>query len=258
MKRTREDRETTPALPWQRGRRWLRRLCLVSGSSLLLFVGAARLHSALASRAGLEQFAEARAGSAAALGESAAPDLTLWSPKRTAAWQASRTVELGAPIAVVRIPRLALEVPVWEGIDEITLNRGLGHVPGTAVPGTDGNVAIAGHRDGFFRVLKDIVAGDRIELETLDGVRSYEVENTRIVVPKEVSVLEPTAAPVLTLVTCYPFYFVGDAPERFIVRAGVRSATEERGELPRTDGSRSTVPDSSGSPPKTARKRELK
>jgi len=108
---------------------------------------------------------------------------------------------------------------VLPGTDDRILDRALGHVEGTAPPGTDGNSGIAGHRDGFFRGLKDIVPGDAIELDTLDGKESYRVERTWVVDPEDVSVLDPTSTRALTLVTCYPFYFVGSAPRRFIVRA---------------------------------------
>jgi len=103
--------------------------------------------------------------------------------------------------------------------DDGTLDRGVGHIEGTATPGAEGNSGIAGHRDGFFRGLKDIAAGDVIELDTLHGRESYRVERTWIVDPEDVSVLDPTTTRALTLVTCYPFYFVGSAPRRFIVRA---------------------------------------
>jgi sortase A len=121
---------------------------------------------------------------------------------------------------------LHLEVPVLEGTDEPALDRGAGHIEDTALPGTDGNSGIAGHRDGFFRVLKDVTAGDTVELETLSGVQIYRVDRTWIVTPQDVSVLDPTPSPALTLVTCYPFYFVGAAPQRFIVRATRAGGTE--------------------------------
>ncbi len=105
------------------------------------------------------------------------------------------------------------------GTDDRTLDRAVGHIEGTAQPGTDGNSGIAGHRDGFFRGLKDITPGDVIELDTLQGKDVYRVERTWVVNPEDVSVLDPTSTRALTLVTCYPFYFVGSAPRRFIVRA---------------------------------------
>jgi sortase A len=110
-------------------------------------------------------------------------------------------------------------VPVLPGTDDLTLDRAVGHIEDTAQPGRDGNSGIAGHRDGFFRGLKDIAPGDAIELETLRGKGLYRVERTWVVDPEDVSVLDPTPTRALTLVTCYPFYFVGPAPQRFIVRA---------------------------------------
>ena len=105
------------------------------------------------------------------------------------------------------------------GTDDRTLDRGVGHIEGTAPPGADGNLGIAGHRDGFFRGLKDIVVGDVIQLDTVHGTDTYRIERTWVVTPEEVSVLDPTPTQAITLVTCFPFYFVGSAPERFIVRA---------------------------------------
>ena len=114
---------------------------------------------------------------------------------------------------------MGLEVPVLEGTDDLTLNRAVGHIADTAAPGAPGNSGIAGHRDGFFRALKDLTAGDSLELETLQSKETYRVERTWIVDPEDVTVLDPTPTPAVTLVTCYPFYFVGSAPQRYIVRA---------------------------------------
>ena len=108
---------------------------------------------------------------------------------------------------------------VLEGGDDWTLNRAVGHIADTAAPGADGNSGIAGHRDGFFRGLKDVAPGDAVELETIHGTELYRIERTWIVDPENVSVLDPTSQRSVTLVTCYPFYFVGPAPQRFIVRA---------------------------------------
>jgi sortase A len=101
------------------------------------------------------------------------------------------------------------------------LNRGLGWIEGTSRPGEDGNVGIAGHRDGFFRALQDVGPGDVVELETAGSTRQYRVDSIQIVEPNAVHVLAPTDTAVLTLVTCYPFYHVGPAPQRFIVQAGL-------------------------------------
>ena len=126
----------------------------------------------------------------------------------------------GELVGRIAIPRLGVTAIVLEGVGNKTLRRGAGHIPATALPDQDeGNVGIAAHRDSFFRGLKDIQEDDTIELTTLDGTFRYQVEWTKIVKPADVSVLEPTEEPTLTLVTCYPFYFVGSAPQRFIVRA---------------------------------------
>lgn len=126
----------------------------------------------------------------------------------------------GELVGRLAIPRLGVTAIVLEGVDKKTLRRGAGHIPATALPDQDeGNVGIAAHRDSHFRGLKDIQEDDTIELTTLDGTFRYRVEWTKIVKPADVSVLEPTDEPALTLVTCYPFYYVGSAPKRFIVRA---------------------------------------
>ncbi len=119
----------------------------------------------------------------------------------------------------IDIARLGVSVMVLEGFDGKTLRRGAGHIPGTALPGQAGNVGISAHRDTFFRPLRNIRAGDVISVTTLDGQYQYKVETTKVVSSKDVSVLAATGSEVLTLVTCYPFYYVGAAPERFVVRA---------------------------------------
>jgi len=181
----------------------------------LVVWGAFHFGVASATRKDLERFAALQT----VLAASGAPDQTLWSRERIHAWKAAIDDPAPAPLAVLRIPKIRLEVPVLSGTDERTLDRAVGHIEDTAQPGTVGNAGIAGHRDGFFRGLKDLAAGDAIELETLQGKDVYRVERIWIVDPDDVSVLDPTSAPALTLVTCYPFYFIGSAPQRFIVRA---------------------------------------
>ena len=122
-------------------------------------------------------------------------------------------------IGRIEIPRLLLSVVVVEGIDKTTLRRAVGHIPGTALPGQPGNVGLAGHRDTFFRPLKDLRIKDEVQFSTLQGDFKYEVESLRVVEPDNVGVLAASAENVLTLVTCYPFYYVGPAPQRWIVRA---------------------------------------
>ena len=137
----------------------------------------------------------------------------------SAAPQDPPTVAAGDLIGHIEIPRLGLSVVVVEGIGGRDLRRAVGHIPGTALPGQPGNAAIAGHRDTFFRPLKDILVDDIIVLTTQLGEHRYRVVWSRMTTPDDVAVLDPTRNAVLTLVTCYPFYFVGPAPDRFIVRA---------------------------------------
>jgi sortase A len=119
----------------------------------------------------------------------------------------------------IEIPRLGLSEVVMEGVDTTTLGRAVGHIPGTAQPGDAGNVGLAGHRDTFFRRLKDLKIEDEIRVSTLKGIFKYQVVSLRIVEPENVGVLAPSGENVLTLVTCYPFYFVGPAPRRWVVQA---------------------------------------
>jgi sortase A len=183
--------------------------------------GALSLDGAMGARRELQRFAtvHAAAGQASVLPPGGTPDQSLWSAARVAAWRGASEAPAPPPLAVLRIPKIQLEVAVLPGTDDHTLNRAVGLIEGTAPPGTPGNAGIAGHRDGFFRGLKDIGPGDALELETSRGKEVYRVERTWIVGPEDVSVLDATPTPAVTLVTCYPFYFVGPAPERFIVRA---------------------------------------
>lgn len=149
------------------------------------------------------------------------PDFSLWDSKRIQAYKESLVNQFDPPLAVLRINHIQLEVSVFEGTDEITLNRALGHIPGTANFGSNGNIGIAGHRDGFFRGLKDLKLGDVIEISTSREARDYTVDKILIVKPEDVWVLSPRTSPSLTLVTCYPFYFAGHAPERYIIQASL-------------------------------------
>jgi sortase A len=125
----------------------------------------------------------------------------------------------GSIVGRLEIPRLGLRAMVLEGVTPRTLALALGHIPGTALPGTAGNVGIAGHRDTLFRVLRGVRAGDAIVLTTLEGSYEYRVKSYEVVGPRETRVLNDSPQPSLTLVTCYPFYYIGPAPERFIVHA---------------------------------------
>ena len=145
-------------------------------------------------------------------------DMSSWSPKRAERYRESAHAA-AVPLAVLRIPALKLAVPVFDGTTEQNLNRGAGRIPGTARIGEPGNLGIAAHRDGFFRVLKDVQIGDALLVERLGATDAYRIVSTVIVDPSDVSVLEPTASHSVTLVTCFPFYYVGSAPQRFIVHA---------------------------------------
>ena len=124
-----------------------------------------------------------------------------------------------AVIGRIEIPRLNLTAMIVEGVEEGDLLRGAGHVPGTALPGEPGNLAIGGHRDTFFRPLRNIRNNDIIVVTTLHDTYQYAVTSTEITGPDDTKVLDPTPDPMLTLISCYPFSYVGPAPERFIVRA---------------------------------------
>lgn len=182
------------------------------GAALVLFVLHGRMSAASAQEAALVAFRT----------QPAAANQALWSESRKRRYQKARTENAEhAPAGVLSIPSIRLEVAVFEGTSAQVLNLGVGRVSGTAPIGGEGNVALAGHRDGFFRGLKDIADGDAIVVETSKGARRYTVEETMIVDPEDVYVLEQRNRSELTLITCYPFYFIGSAPRRFIVRAAL-------------------------------------
>jgi sortase A len=189
------------------------------GILLLITCASAGLQSESSSRVILDRFHGLhKIGSDKALNSEGA-NFTLWSPKRIHAYLKSLRTKRDQPIAVLLIPKIHLKVPVFNGTDSLTLDRGVGRIAGTAEIGQNGNVGIAGHRDGFFRGLKDIEPGDVIELVTRGKTIHFVIERTEIVQRKDVSVLTNAQVPSLTLVTCFPFYFVGNAPQRFIVHA---------------------------------------
>jgi sortase A len=199
---------------------------LAAGIFLLAASALALIDRSVSSRLALEAFDRAQAAGSSSEGpgtrhlqDDEKVDFSLWSEKRIREYRASLEVEKRLPLAVLTISKLRVRVPVLEGTDDLVLNRGVGWIVGTAKPGQEGNIGIAGHRDGFFRGLKDIAWGDVIELETLQERATYVVDEIEIVSPEQVEVLQPRSKPSLTLTTCYPFYFVGDAPQRFIVHA---------------------------------------
>jgi len=145
--------------------------------------------------------------------------MKLWSAVRVKAYKAALQRETPRTLAILSIPRLALEVPVYDGTTDAVLDLAAGRIEATALPGTVGNVGIAAHRDGYFRVLKDLKEGDTLVLDTPVATEQYRVEWIRITTPDDVSVIDPTPDRAVTLVGCYPFYYRGSAPQRFIVRA---------------------------------------
>lgn len=211
------------------------------GAALVAIWVAYRVHASWGSRADIQKFEQAKANLQASaatdsppppvadpeparlqqktLGATTEVDYALWAEGRIREYEESLHADLGAPQALFRIPKLDLEVAVLEGTSDLVLNRGVGRIEGTAQIGEVGNIGIAGHRDGFFRGLKDIATGDTMELETLTGTQLFEIDKISIVSPEDVYVLAPTEDSRITLVTCYPFYFVGKAPLRYIVHA---------------------------------------
>jgi sortase A len=215
--------------------KYLERTLLVVGVALVAFYAIAKVHEIVLSRAALQQFENLKQPADSPSSGRSEPTLAVpkisfvaWSEQRIKDYEDSLGQHLAPPLAVIRIDRIHVEAPVLEGTDDLTLNRGVGHIEGTALPGEDGNIGIAGHRDGFFRELKDIKIGDHIEMEERGRTATYVVDRVTIVDPRNVSVLRSESEPALTLVTCYPFYYIGSAPKRFIVHAKLAPLTESR------------------------------
>jgi sortase A len=182
--------------------RWSRNVFLIIGLLALSYVGFALLDARLYQAEQARRFERALKETNLARAESPAI-----------------AVSEGSPLGRIEISAVGLTVMVLEGTDEGTLRRAVGHIRGTPLPGQRGNVALAGHRDTFFRGLRRIRVNDEITLTTLSGSYRYRVDSTKVVKPEETEVLEDYGDDILTLVTCYPFNFVGLAPNRFIVRA---------------------------------------
>jgi sortase A len=217
-----------------RGRKFLpviQRVLLTVGILLVaIFVGAL-IRGELLSRTAMLSFEAARRKEMVAEqvnpgGGGSRVDFSLWSDKRINAYKQSLAQHFDPPLAVLRVPKIHLDVPILEGTDDLTLNRGVGWIVGTARVGQAGNIGIAGHRDGFFRGLKDVGVGDRMDLELANRTETYVVDSVQIVTPEDVSVLRSTSKPSLTLVTCYPFYFIGSAPKRYIIHASIVHSAE--------------------------------
>ncbi len=201
---------------------FVERALWVIGVMLIACYGAVRVGAEVSRREGIESFTRLSAATRSVPREiAAAPaDQRLWSAARIQAYALDFTAHPNAvPEALLRIPSVKLFVPVYADTSVESLNRGAGLISGTARPRAVGNMGIAAHRDGFFRALKDVALGDRIEIENLSGTRVYRVSALYSVNPDDTRPLRPTGRSTVTLVTCYPFYYVGSAPQRYIVRA---------------------------------------
>jgi sortase A len=206
-------------------------ILLSIGLTLLTVWGGAWIDRAQSSRAGIRIFEAANvhaqdinSARATDLASAERVDFSLWSEKRIAAYKDSVARKTDAPLAILVIRKINLKVPVYNDTDDRTLDRGVGRILGTARMGEAGNLGIAGHRDGFFRGLKDLAPKDKIELLRPGQSDTYVIDAINLVAPSDVSVLKPTLVPSLTLVTCYPFYYIGSAPQRYIVRASIKDS----------------------------------
>jgi sortase A len=200
----------------QRWVRWTRRLFFINGNVALGYVvftlAAARLYQVSAKRSLetqilVEEQHKAIQSEAGVVSEPVVGK------------QGDELGYLDDAIGRLDIPRLGISVAVLRGTDWQMLRLGAGHIKGTPLPGEAGNSGIAGHRDTFFRELKDVRKNDEIQFQTATGLYHYKVDWMAVVAPDDTSVLAPSTGPVLTLVTCFPFEFLGSAPKRFVVRA---------------------------------------
>ncbi len=182
--------------------RWVRRFLFIAGSVAILYVALTLLHAKLyqdAAGNALEKQIDAQEQHKVSLPQAVAKE--------------------GDVLGLIEISRLGVKVAILEGTTSQTLLLGVGHIEGTALPGKPGNIGIAGHRDTYFRALKDIRTNDVIQIQTATGLTRYQVDWMQIVAPSDTAILAPSTDSAITLVTCYPFHFIGSAPERFIVHA---------------------------------------
>ena len=181
--------------------RWMRRFLFIAGALAVSYVALTLLHAKIYQEAA---------------GDALQKQITAQQHK---VGLSQAVVKEGDVLGRIEIPRLRVMVAILEGTTTQTLRLGVGHIEGTAIPGEPGNIGIAGHRDTYFRALKYIHTNDEIQIQTAAGRSRYEVDWVRIVAPRDTEVLAPSTESALTLVTCYPFYFIGAAPQRFVVHA---------------------------------------
>jgi len=195
--------ETTPRKTTAAAVSSLEALCYIAGFLLLLFVAAVTLRSEVRAAQTLDTL----------------PDMQLWSEGRKAAYLRTLEGESATILAVLTAPSVGLSVPVYSSASTLNMDRGAGIVDGMSFPHEPGHIGIAGHRDGYFRVLKNIAVGDSLVLDTIQGELRFIVDELAIIDPDELEYLAATEESRLTIVTCYPFYFAGSAPQRYLVRA---------------------------------------
>lgn len=182
--------------------RWMAKFLFIAGTLAVSYVGLTLLHAKLyqdAAGNALEKQIHAQEQHKAGLSRAVAKE--------------------GDLLGSIEIPRLGLKVAILEGTTPQILRLGVGHIEGTALPGGPGNIGIAGHRDTYFRSLREIQSGNEIRIQAATGLSRFEVDSVEIVDPGDTGVLAPSAGSTLTLVTCYPFHFIGAAPKRFAVHA---------------------------------------
>jgi sortase A len=186
----------------QRFMRWMQRILLLSGVLALSYVALILIGAKLYQKYALLSL-----------------DKQILAGEQHQAGDPRPAIKEGDVLGRIEIPRIGVSVAVLQGTTSQTLRLGVGHIQGTALPGEPGNIGIAGHRDTYFRGLKDIRRDDEIQIQTAIGLDKYKVDWVQITVPSDGSVLAPTTESALTLVTCYPFYYIGAAPKRFVVHA---------------------------------------
>jgi LPXTG-site transpeptidase (sortase) family protein len=157
------------------------------------------------------------------------PDPASWSAERIEAYSAATQAVIDGPVGLLEISSVGIRVPVYADTQEVHLNRGAGVIEGTSPPGVGGNLGIAGHRDGYFRALRGLKVGDVAVIRARGARFEYRIDSIDVVPKEDTSALVDTADPSMTLVTCFPFYFVGHAPQRFVARASLQRSLVDSG-----------------------------